>query len=71
MLRIILISLLMFNAIFWGIYPSTENSPLSSTYTSLGISIKTSRYINIVIGFISYIIAVGFSQIKNINELWY
>ena len=40
MLRIVITSLLMVNAIFWGIYPPADDSPHSLIINYLGLNYK-------------------------------
>ena len=58
MLRIIITSLLMVNAIFWGIYPPSDDSPHSLIINYLGLNYKPGKFIHLLIGTIFYIIGV-------------
>jgi len=71
MLRIILTSLLMVNAIFWGIYPPGEDSPHSLIIKYLGLNYKPTKITHLVIGTFFYIIAVLVSQLQSIQHLWF
>lgn len=63
MLRIIITSLLLVNAIFWGIYPSGEGSP---HYLILNYFIPNSsppnKFVHIILGTIFYVFALLISQ---------
>jgi len=48
MLRIIITSLLMVNAIFWGIYPPSEESPHSLIMKYLKIEYKPTKLFHLV-----------------------
>jgi hypothetical protein len=71
MLRIIITSLLMVNAIFWGIYPPNEDSPHSLIIKYLGIDYKPTKITHLIIGVIFYIIGVLISQQKSIQNFWF
>ena len=62
MLRIIITSLLMVNAIFWGIYPPSDDSPHSLILNYLGINFKPTKFTHLIIGVVFYIIGVLISQ---------
>jgi len=69
MLRIIITSLLMVNAIFWGIYPPSDDSPHSMIIKFFGIDYKPTKYTHLAIGTIFYIIAVLISQQESITHI--
>jgi len=75
MLRIIITSLLMMNAIFWGIYPPSEDSPHSIIFSFIGLDIKPNKYIHLLIGTLFYILGVLVSQQESImhitKHLWF
>jgi len=71
MLRIIITSLLMVNAIFWGIYPPSEDSPHSLIIRYLGLNYKATKLTHIILGTLFYIIAVVISQQQSIQHLWF
>ena len=50
MLRIIITSLLMVNAIFWGIYPPADDSPHSLISKYLGLNYKPGKTTHLIIG---------------------
>ena len=54
MLRIILTSFLMVNAIFWGIYPPGDDSPHSLIIKYLGLNYKITKNIHLIIGTILF-----------------
>tara|TARA_B100001540_G_C15546183_1_gene523694 strand:+ start:157 stop:384 length:228 start_codon:yes stop_codon:yes gene_type:complete len=69
MLRIIITSLLMMNAIFWGIYPPSEDSPHSLIFKFIGLDTQPNKYIHLLIGTIFYIVAVLISQQQSIMHI--
>ena len=71
MLRIIITSLLMVNAIFWGIYPPGDDSPHSLILNYLNIDFKPTKYTHLIIGTIFYIISVLIAQMPSINNFWF
>jgi len=71
MLRIIITSLLMVNAIFWGIYPPTDDSPLAIIIKYLGFNFKPGKFTHLIIGTLFYIIGVLIAQQQSIQHLWF
>ena len=71
MLRIIITSLLMVNAIFWGIYPPDENSPHSIITKYLGLNYNPGKITHLIIGTIFYIIGVLIAQQQSIQHFWF
>ena len=71
MLRIIITSLLMVNAIFWGIYPPSDDSPHSLVIKYLGFNYKPNNLTHLIIGTLLYIVAVVISQQQSIQHLWF
>ena len=64
MLRIIIISILMVNAIFWGIYPPSKNSPHNSVLRLLKINKEVGLLSHLSIGLLFYITAFYISHIN-------
>ena len=62
MLKIIISAILLMNAIFWGIFPPSENSPHNKVLNILGINYKFDKYGHLVIGTCFYIIGVLLGQ---------
>ena len=56
MLRIVITSLLMVNAIFWGIYPPADDSPHSLIIKYLGLNYNPGKFSHLIIGTIFLII---------------
>ena len=71
MLRIIITSLLMVNAIFWGIYPPAEDSPHSLISKYLGLNYTPDKTTHLIIGTIFYIIGVLIAQQQSIQHFWF
>jgi hypothetical protein len=71
MLRIIITSLLMVNAIFWGIYPPSDDSPHSLIIKYLGLDYKPTKFTHLFIGIIFYIIGVLIAQQQSIQHFWF
>ena len=71
MLRIIITSLLMVNAIFWGIYPPSDSSPHSRISQLVGLGTITNRWTHLFIGVLFYILAVIVSQQQYIQHIWF
>tara|TARA_Y100000590_G_C15739431_1_gene1019715 strand:- start:5206 stop:5421 length:216 start_codon:yes stop_codon:yes gene_type:complete len=71
MLRIIITSLLMVNAIFWGIYPPSDGSPHALIIRYLGLNYKPTEIFHLLLGTIFYIVAVLISQQQSIQHLWF
>tara|TARA_B100000282_G_C31477952_1_gene374477 strand:+ start:67 stop:282 length:216 start_codon:yes stop_codon:yes gene_type:complete len=71
MLRIILTSLLMVNAIFWGIYPPSDNSPHSFFIKSIKINYKPTKLFHILTGLIFYILGTLIAHQESIKHLWF
>jgi hypothetical protein len=70
MLRIIITSILMVGAIFWGVYPPSENSPHQKIINYLGLTITADWKFHLILGIILYILAVLISQLKYIQNIW-
>ena len=71
MLRIIITSLLMVNAIFWGIYPPADDSPHSLISSYLGLNYKPGKMVHLLVGTIFYIIGVLIAQQQSIQHFWF
>ena len=61
----------MVNAIFWGIYPPSEDSPHSLIARHLGLTYKPTKLVHLIIGTLFYIIAVVISHQQSIQHLWF
>ena len=59
----------MMNAIFWGIYPPSEDSPHSLIFKFIGLDTQPNKYIHLLIGAIFYIVAVLISQQQSIMHI--
>ena len=59
----------MMNAIFWGIYPPSEDSPHSLIFKFIGLDIQPNKYIHLLLGTIFYIVAVLISQQQSIMHI--
>ena len=70
MLRIIITSILMVGAIFWGVFPPTENSPHQKMIDYFGLTITADWKFHLILGTFLYISAVLVSQIKYIQKFW-
>lgn len=70
MLRIIITSILMVGAIFWGVFPPTENSPHQKIIDYLGLTINADWKFHLILGTVLYISAVLVSQVKYIQKFW-
>lgn len=62
MLKIIIAAVLMMNAIFWGIFPPSDDSPHNQIANLLGIDYKFDKYGHLLIGSIFYIAGAYFGQ---------
>jgi hypothetical protein len=62
MLKIIIASILMMNAIFWGIFPPSDNSPHNQLANILGIDYKFGKIGHLIIGACFYIAGAYFGQ---------
>jgi hypothetical protein len=71
MLRIIITSLLMVNAIFWGIYPPTDDSPHSLIVQYLGLNYKPTKFTHLFIGTVFYIIGAFVAQQQSLKDIWF
>lgn len=71
MLRIIITSLLMVSAIFWGICPPSNDSPHALLFKYFKIDYQPSWYFHLLLGNIFYILGVIVSQTKSINNIWF
>lgn len=71
MLRIIISSLLLVNAIFWGIYPVSENSPHSFIFKYLGLNAVNDWKIHLLVGIIFYMLSIWIVHIKSIQNYWF
>ena len=58
MLRIIIATILMAAAIFWGMYNPSDESPHNEIMNYLGSNVKLSKLMHIIIGTIFYLLAV-------------
>ena len=68
MLRIVITSLLMVNAIFWGIYPPSDDSPHSIIINYLGLNYKPGKFSHLFIGIIFYIVGVLIAQQQSVQH---
>lgn len=71
MLRIIITSILMVNAIFWGIYPPSKQSPHSLIFNYFNINYEPDWKFHLFIGLILYTFGVLVSQITSIKDIWF
>ena len=71
MIRIILSALFLLNAIFWGIYPVSQDSPLSKILLFFGYEEMAPFWLHLLIGTIFYILAIVICQQKIIQHLWF
>ena len=71
MLRIVISSLLMVNAIFWGIYPPADDSPHSLIIKYLGLNYNPGKFSHLIIGTIFYIVAVLIALQQTIQHIWF
>tara|TARA_R110001592_G_scaffold6241_2_gene33595 strand:+ start:1163 stop:1378 length:216 start_codon:yes stop_codon:yes gene_type:complete len=71
MLRIVITSLLMVNAIFWGIYPPSDDSPHSIIINNLGLNYKPGKFSHLFIGIIFYIVGVLIAQQQSVQHFWF
>ena len=71
MLRIVITSLLMVNAIFWGIYPPSNDSPHTLIIKYLGLDFEPGKYSHLFIGVMFYVIAVLIAQQQSITHIWF
>jgi len=62
MLKIIIAAVLMMNAIFWGIFPPSDNSPHNQVANLLGLDYKFDKIGHLVVGTCFYITGVFFGQ---------
>ncbi len=67
MLRIIIISVLMVNAIFWGIYPLSKNSPHNQVLRFFNIKREVGLLSHLMVGLFFYITAFYISHINLIS----
>jgi hypothetical protein len=71
MLRIILTSLMMVSAIFWGIFPVNDNSPHNKILDYLKIKIKIDWKFHLFVGLTFFILGVLIAQTKSIQKIWF
>ena len=71
MLRIILTSLMMVSAIFWGIFPVNDNSPHNKILNYLKIKMKPDWKFHLFVGLTFYILGVLIAQTKSIQKFWF
>ena len=71
MLRIVITSLLMVNAIFWGIYPPADDSPHSLIINYLGLNYKPGKFSHLLIGTLFYVVAVLIAQQQSLQHIWF
>lgn len=71
MLRIIFTSLLMVNAIFWGIYPTSDESPHSLIINYLKIDYKPTKLFHLIVGTIFYILGALVAQQESLKNIWF
>jgi len=64
MLKIVIISVLMVNAIFWGIYPPSKNSPHNQLLKQFNINKEVGLLSHLSIGLLFYITAFYISHIN-------
>ena len=62
MLKIIIAAILMMNAIFWGIFPPSINSPHNQLMRFLGIDYNFDKFGHIILGSVFYIGGVLIGQ---------
>ena len=58
MLRIILATLFMGAAVFWGMYNPTDGSPHNEIIQYLGLRFKLTKWMHIILGTIFYLLAI-------------
>ena len=68
MLRVVISSLLIVNALFWGLYPHQDDCKMGSL---IGMHICPSKYLHLGIGVIFYICAVLVAQQTYIQHIWF
>ena len=61
----------MVNAIFWGIYPPSDDSPHSLITNYLGLNYKPNKFTHLLIGLVFYIIGVLIAQQQSIQHFWF
>ena len=71
MLRIILTSIMMVSAIFWGIFPVNDNSPHNKILELLKIKYKPDWKFHLIIGTTFYVLGVLIAQTKSIQNIWF
>jgi hypothetical protein len=71
MLRIILTSIMMVSAIFWGIFPVNDSSPHNKILELLKIKYKPDWKFHLLLGITFYILGVLIAQTKSIQNIWF
>jgi hypothetical protein len=71
MLRIIFTSIFMVSAIFWGVYPPVDDSPLVFILQYMNIDYKPTKLIHIILGIVFYILGVFTAQQESLKNLWF
>ena len=69
MLRIVISSLLIVNALFWGLYPHNDDD--CKMVELVGIKTCPSKFLHLGIGIIFYIFAILVAQQTYIQHIWY
>ena len=62
MLKIVISAFLLMNAIFWGIFPPSENSPHNKLLIILVINYTFDKYGHLFIGTCFYIVGILLGQ---------
>ena len=68
MLRVVISSLLIVNALFWGLSPHQDDCKIASLF---GIKTCPSKYLHLGIGVIFYIFAILVAQQTSITHIWF
>tara|TARA_B110000211_G_C14033743_1_gene533440 strand:- start:1161 stop:1367 length:207 start_codon:yes stop_codon:yes gene_type:complete len=68
MLRVVISSLLIVNALFWGLYPHQDDCKIAAL---VGIHTCPSKYLHLGIGVIFYIFAILVAQQTSITNIWF
>jgi len=68
MLRVVISSLLIVNALFWGLYPHQDDCKIAAL---IGIKTCPSKYLHLGIGVVFYIFAILVAQQTSITNIWF
>ena len=61
----------MVNAIFWGIYPTSDESPHSLIINYLKIDYKPTKLFHLIVGTIFYILGALVAQQESLKNIWF